>query len=65
MEELFEDAGIKLSVVASDFSGCRGRAVTAALIAAEHDPKVLAQLARGSRYTKITRLEDAFNGQLV
>ena len=34
----------------------------AALIADERDPKVLAQMARGSMRTKITRLEDAFNG---
>ena len=35
--------------------GCPG-AMTAALIAAEHDPKVLAELVRGSRHTTISRL---------
>ena len=34
--------------------GVCGRAVTAALIAAEHDPKVVARLAPGSRHSKIT-----------
>jgi transposase len=62
VEKLLEDAGIKLSVVASDIFGVSGRAMMAALIAGERDPKVLAQLARGSMRTKITRLEDAFNG---
>ncbi|MGH3561905.1 MAG: IS110 family transposase [Mycobacterium sp.] len=62
VEKLLEDAGIKLSVVASDIFGVSGRAMMAALIGGERDPKVLAQLARGSMRTKITRLEDAFNG---
>jgi transposase len=62
VEKLLEDACIKLSVVASDIFGVSGRAMMAALIAGEHDPKVLAQLARRRMRTKITRLEEAFNG---
>jgi transposase len=62
VEKLLEDAGIKLSVVASDIFGVSGRAMMAALIAGERDPKVLAQLARSRMRTKIGRLEEAFNG---
>jgi transposase len=62
VEKLLEDACTKLSVVASDIFGVSGRAMMAALIAGEHDPKVLAQLARRRMRTKITRLEEAFNG---
>ena len=62
VEKLLEDAGIKLSVVASDIFGVSGRAMMAALIGGERDPKVLAQLARGAMRIKITRLEDAFTG---
>ena len=62
VEKLLEDAGIKLSVVASDIFGVSGRAMMAALIAGERDPRVLAQLARKRMRTKIARLEDAFNG---
>jgi transposase len=62
VEKLLEDACIKLSVVASDVFGVSGRAMMAALIAGEHDPKVLAQMARGAMRTKIGRLEEAFNG---
>jgi transposase len=62
VEKLLEDACIKLSVVASDIFGVSGRAMMAALIAGERDPKVLAQLARSRMRTKISRLEDAFNG---
>ena len=43
VEKLLEDAQIKLSVVASDIFGVSGRAMLAALVAGEHDPKVLAQ----------------------
>jgi len=62
VEKLLEDACIKLSVVASDIFGVSGRAMMAALIAGERDPKVLAQLARARMRTKIGRLEEAFNG---
>jgi transposase len=62
VEKLLEDAGIKLSVVASDIFGASGRAMMAALIAGERDPKVLAQLARRRMRTKIAQLQEAVNG---
>jgi transposase len=62
VEKLLEDAGIKVSVVASDIFGVSGRAMMAALIAGERDPHVLAQLARARMRAKIARLEEAFNG---
>ena len=39
VEKLLEDACIKLSVVASDIFGVSGRAMMAALIAGERDPR--------------------------
>jgi len=62
VEKLLEDACIKLSVVASDIFGVSGRAMLAALVAGERDPKVLAQLARARMRGKIDRLEQAFDG---
>jgi transposase len=62
VEKLLEDACIKLSVVASDIFGVSGRAMMAALIAGERNPKALAQLARSRMRTKIGQLEEAFNG---
>lgn len=62
VEKLLEDAGIKLSVVASDIFGVSGRSMMASLIAGERNPKVLAQLARSSMRKKITELEEAFTG---
>jgi transposase len=50
-----EDACIKLSVVASDIFGVSGRAMMAALIAGERDPKVLAQLACKRMRAKIAQ----------
>jgi transposase len=62
VEKLLEDAQIKLSVVASDIFGVSGRAMLAALVAGQRDPKALAQLARSRMRTKINRLEEAFTG---
>jgi transposase len=64
-EKLLEDAGIKLSVVASDIFGVSGRAMLAALIGGERDPKVLAQLARTTMRRKISMLEEAFTGHFT
>src|SRR5207342_3247879 len=65
VEKLLEDAQIKLSVVASDIFGVSGRAMMAALIAGQRDPKVLAQLARSRMRTKISALEEAFVGHFT
>jgi transposase len=62
VEKLLEDAQIKLSVVASDIFGVSGRAMLAALVAGERDPKVLAQLARARLRAKLGPLVEAFTG---
>jgi transposase len=62
VEKLLEDAQIKLSVVASDIFGVSGRAMLAALVAGERDPKVLAQLARTRLRAKLGPLAEAFSG---
>jgi len=64
-EKLLEDAQIKLSVVATDIFGVSGRAMMAAMVAGERNPKVLAQLARARMRAKITALEDAFTGHFT
>ncbi len=56
---------IKVSVVVSDVFGVSGRDMMAALVAGERDPKVLAQLARGSMRGKTDRLEEAFTGRFT
>ncbi len=56
LEKELEDAGIKLSSVATDILGVSGRAMLEALIAGERDPQVLAQMAKGRMRTKISPL---------
>jgi transposase len=60
VEKLLEDAQIKVSVVASDIFGVSGRAMLAALVAGERDPKVFAQLARTRLRAKLGALQEAF-----
>jgi transposase len=60
VEKLLEDAGVKVSVVASDIFGVSGRAMMAALIAGERDPFVLAGMARTAMRKKIPELRQAF-----
>jgi len=51
--------------VASDIFGVSGRAMMQALLEGERDPRVLAQLARGSMRGKISGLEQAFVGSFT
>ena len=60
-EKLLEDGHMKLSSVISDIHGVSGRDMLDALVRGERDPKVLAQLARGTMRAKIKRLEDALD----
>lgn len=62
LEKELEDAGIKLSTVASDILGKSGRAMLTALIAGERDVHVLAELARGRMRPKIPQLVQALTG---
>jgi transposase len=64
-EKLLEAAQIKLCVVATDIFGVSGRAMMAAMVAGERNPKVLAQLARARMRAKITALEEAFTGHFT
>ena len=63
VENLLEDAQIKLSVVASDIFGVSGREMMAELIAGQRNPRVLAQFARGRMRAKLSELEEAFTGR--
>jgi transposase len=63
LERLLEDAGIKLSSVASELNGVSCRAMLAALIAGERDPAVLANLAQRRLRPKIPMLVEALTGR--
>ena len=62
LEKTLQDAGIKLTSVASATWSASSRAMIEALIAGERDPAVLAQMAKGTMRKKIAQLEEALAG---
>jgi transposase len=62
-EKLLEDTQIKLSSVISDIFGKSGRAMLEALIAGQHNPAVLADLAQRRMRAKKSVLQEALTGQ--
>ena len=65
LEKLLEDAGIKVSAVASDVLGVSGRAMLEAMIAGDRDPAALADLARRRLRSKIPALTEALTGRFT
>jgi transposase len=63
LDKVLQDAGIKLSSVATDILGKSGRDMLDALVEGTHDPEILAELARGRLRVKIPLLERALRGR--
>lgn len=63
LEKLLEDAGIKLSAVASDILGVSARAMLEAMVAGQRDPHQLADLAKRRLRRKIPELTEALQGR--
>jgi len=63
IHKTLEDAGIKLDSVATDVLGASGRAMLEALVAGEHDPQALAELAKGRLRAKLLQLRQALRGR--
>ncbi len=63
LEKLLEDAGIKLSSVATDIVGVSGRAMIEALIAGDRDTVRMADLAQRRMRVKIPQLTEALVGR--
>lgn len=63
LEKLLQDAGIKLSSVASKVWSRSARAMVEALIAGERSPATLADLAKGKMRDKIPALVEALDGR--
>jgi len=62
LEKVLQDAGIKLTSVASAVWSVSSREIIEALISGTADPAVLAQMAKGRMRGKIDRLEEALSG---
>jgi transposase len=61
--KVLEDAGVKLTSVASDVMGVSGRAMLTALLEGTTDPTALADLARGKLRHKLPALQKALQGR--
>src|SRR6516165_2479204 len=61
--KVLEDAGVKLSTVASNVIGVSGKAMLQARVAGTTDPEVLADLARGKLRHKLPALRRALEGR--
>ena len=62
LEKVLQDAGIKLTSVASTVLSKSGRAMLEAMLAGQTDPVALAELAKGRMRSKIPQLVDALHG---
>lgn len=65
LQDVLQDAGIKLSSVASNVLGASGRAMIEALVQGRRDPEALAALARGSLRGKKEELRRALEGHFA
>jgi transposase len=65
LDKVLQDAGIKLSSVASEVLGVSGRAMLDALVSGTHDPETLAELARGALRRKLPQLREALEGRFT
>lgn len=63
LDKVLQDAGIKLSSVASRVMGVSSVAMLRALVAGERDPEALAELAKGSLRKKLPALREALEGR--
>jgi transposase len=63
LHKVLEDAGVKLSSVASDILGVSGRAMLEALVAGTADPAVLADLAKTRMRAKLPALRKALDAR--
>lgn len=65
LDKILQDAGIKISSVASSVLGKSTRAMIEALIVGERDPAVLAEMAKARMRSKIPALTEALVGRFA
>jgi transposase len=65
LDKILQDAGIKLSSVATRILGVSGRAMLDALVSGTTDPEVLAELAKGTLRKKLPALHHALQGRFT
>lgn len=65
LQNILEDANIKLGIVISDVFGVTGRLIIEALISGTTNPALLSELAKGSLVRKKEELKKALNGKIT
>jgi transposase len=65
LDKVLQDAGVKLSSVATDVLGVSSRAMLAALVEGSRDPAALADLAKGKLRAKLPQLRSALEGRFA
>ncbi len=65
IQQLLEEANVKLAAVATDILGVSGRAMLAALVRGESDATALASLAKGRLRRKQAQLVPALTGRIT
>jgi len=65
LQKVLESANIKVGTIATDLLGVSGRAMLEALIAQEHTPVQMANLARGRMRSRIPALRQALEGRVT
>jgi transposase len=63
LDKVLQDAGIKLSSVATDLQGKSARDMLDAMVSGTTDPEVLAEMARGRMRRKLPALREALRGR--
>ncbi len=64
LQQVLEDANLKVAGVATDVTGVSGRAILAAILDGVSDPAALADLAKGKLRKKRAELERALSGRV-
>jgi len=64
LQKVLEMANLKLATVATNVLGTSGRAMLEAIVGEQHDPHVLAELARGRLRSKLPALQQALDGRV-
>ncbi len=65
LDKILQDAGIKISSVASNILGVSGRAMLDAMVRGSSDPGTLSDLAKGRLRSKIPALREALQGRFT
>lgn len=65
LDKILQDAGIKLTSVASVTLGVSARRMLEAMVSGTHDPEILAELAKGKLRAKLPQLKEALQGRFI